>query len=132
MYLLNKSWIKYPTKSVKMVSENSEWVIKGIKTYCKHKWDLYLNYQSRNNQIMKIHYRKYFKSLNRLNICITVNRCYSQIFTTMRTYNLFKSLWSWYKHYSSHICLSLQYLHLDQFQGTLKNWICNCTCDLVR
>jgi hypothetical protein len=68
----------FPTKTAKRISENNEWITKGIKTSCKHKRDLYLNCQSSNNQLMKIHLRKYarylLKSLKRLNVCITINR----------------------------------------------------------
>jgi hypothetical protein len=58
--------VSFPTKTVKRVSENNEWITKGIKTSCKHKQYLYLNCQSSNNQLKKIHYRKYFKILTQV------------------------------------------------------------------
>jgi hypothetical protein len=35
---------RFPTKTVKRMSENNEWTTKGSKTSCKHKQDLYLNW----------------------------------------------------------------------------------------
>jgi hypothetical protein len=53
--------VSFPTKTKKRISENNGWITTGIKTFCRHKQDLYLNCQSSNNQIMKIHCRKYCK-----------------------------------------------------------------------
>jgi hypothetical protein len=55
--------VSFPTKTVKRMSENNEWITEGIKTSCKHKRDLFLNCQSSNNQLMKIHCRIYCKIL---------------------------------------------------------------------
>jgi hypothetical protein len=40
----------FPTKTQKKVFENNEWIIKGIKTFCRHKRELYLNCRSSDNQ----------------------------------------------------------------------------------
>jgi hypothetical protein len=65
----------FPTKTEKITYH---WITEGMKTSCKHKQDLCLNCQSSNNQIIKIHYRKYCRILTqvikRLNVCFTINR----------------------------------------------------------
>jgi hypothetical protein len=55
--------VSFPTKTEKRMFKNNEWITKGFETSCKHKRDLYLNCQTSNNQIMKIHYKKYCKVL---------------------------------------------------------------------
>jgi hypothetical protein len=56
----------FPTKTQKKVFENNEGITKGIKTSCRFKRDLYLNCRSSDNQIMKIHYRKYCRILTQV------------------------------------------------------------------
>jgi hypothetical protein len=56
----------FPTKTQKKVFENNEWITKGIKTSCRYKRELYLNCRSSDNQIMKIHYRKYCRILTQV------------------------------------------------------------------
>jgi hypothetical protein len=41
----------FPNKTEKWMFENNEWIIKGIKTSCKHR-DLYVCYQSSNNHML--------------------------------------------------------------------------------
>jgi hypothetical protein len=56
----------FPIKTQKKVFENNEWITKGIKTSCRYKRELYLNCRSNDNQIMKIHYRKYCRILTQI------------------------------------------------------------------
>jgi hypothetical protein len=58
--------VSFPTKTEKRMFANNEWITKGIKTSCEHKRDLYLNCQTSDNKIMKIHYRKYCKILTQV------------------------------------------------------------------
>jgi hypothetical protein len=71
--------MSFPTKTVKRMFENNEWIVKGIKTSCKHKRDLYLNCHSSNNQLMKIHYRKYSKILTQVINVFSAGSCYYEI-----------------------------------------------------
>jgi hypothetical protein len=54
------------TKTKKRISENKRWITTGIKTSWKHKQDPFLNFQSSNNRITKIDYRKYGKILTKV------------------------------------------------------------------
>jgi hypothetical protein len=49
-----------------MVSEYNEWIMKGIKTSCKYRWDLYLNSHCSNSRTMKIHHKTYGKVLTQV------------------------------------------------------------------
>jgi hypothetical protein len=70
--------------------ENDEWITKGIKTSCKHKRDLYLNCQSINNQLMKIHYRKYCKILTQV---IKEAKCMHYNKDILASNNKVKAVW---------------------------------------
>jgi hypothetical protein len=56
----------FPTKTVKRMSENNDWITKGIKTSCKHNRVLYQISRTSNNQPVKEHYRKYCKILSQV------------------------------------------------------------------
>jgi hypothetical protein len=75
MFLRNFE-VSFHTKTGKRVFENNEWITIEMKTSCKNKQGLYLNCQASNNQI-KIHYRKYFKTLTQVikeaNLSNTIN-----------------------------------------------------------
>jgi hypothetical protein len=72
------------------MSENNEWITKGIKTSCKHKQDLYLNCQSSNNQLMKIHCRKFCKILTEVIKEAKRMHCNKQ---TLESNNKVKAVW---------------------------------------
>jgi hypothetical protein len=43
--------------------DNKNWITLGIKTSCRHKWELYLTCRNSNNLELKRHYRVYRKIL---------------------------------------------------------------------